>query len=144
VALPGILPPVLHERGVLVDGAAINNLPVDVMRNIHRGPVVAVDVAQDRAVGPETFAAIADMPWHRRFRHLPIVSILMRAATISSEDQNRRNALAADLLLAPPLGTIELRDWKAFDRTVEIGYEHASRVLEGSAHLLKRGRQAAS
>src|ERR1700678_43195 len=33
VAIPGIMPPVFHDEGVLVDGAAINNLPVDIMRS---------------------------------------------------------------------------------------------------------------
>src|SRR6202035_4079754 len=32
VAIPGVLPPVFHGDDVLVDGATINNLPVDVMQ----------------------------------------------------------------------------------------------------------------
>jgi NTE family protein len=129
IALPGILPPFVHEQGVLVDGAATNNLPVDVMRNIHRGPIVAVDVAQDRAVGPELLADHETQGWYQRLTRPPIVSILMRSATISSEEQDRQQAQNADLVIAPPLGDIEIRDWKAFDQTVEIGYEHAVKAL---------------
>ena len=49
VAIPGVLPPVFHKGEVLVDGGAINNLPVDVMREVGRGPIVGVDVGADRA-----------------------------------------------------------------------------------------------
>ncbi len=37
VAIPGVMPPVFHEQGVLVDGAAINNLPVDIMQQPRPG-----------------------------------------------------------------------------------------------------------
>ena len=41
IALPGILPPMITDEGVLADGAVISNLPVDAMRSIHRGPIAA-------------------------------------------------------------------------------------------------------
>src|SRR5262249_47953176 len=45
-SLPGLLPPVAHEGDWLVDGAVLNNLPVDVMhRWCEGGPVIAVDVS---------------------------------------------------------------------------------------------------
>ena len=34
VAIPGVLPPVFHHGEVHVDGGAMNNLPVDVMRGL--------------------------------------------------------------------------------------------------------------
>ena len=131
IALPGILPPRIDAQNVLVDGAVTSNLPVDVMRNIHRGPIVAVDVARDRAVGPELLTAYHAEPWYRRFLRPPIVSILMRSATVSGEEQERRQAENADLFIAPPLGDIEIRDWNAFDKAIEIGYEHAAAALAG-------------
>ncbi|MCP5466468.1 MAG: patatin-like phospholipase family protein [Sinobacteraceae bacterium] len=48
VAIPGVLPPVMHHGEVFVDGATINNLPVDVMREAGRGLVIGVDVGADR------------------------------------------------------------------------------------------------
>ena len=38
VAIPGVLPPVFQGGEVFVDGGAMNNLPVDVMRAKGRGP----------------------------------------------------------------------------------------------------------
>jgi NTE family protein len=130
IALPGILPPKAFEEALLVDGAVTSNLPIDIMRNLHSGPIIAVDVARARAVGPELIEEYHNTPWYRRVLHPPIVSILMRSATISSEAQDRQQAANADLLLTPPLDGIEIRDWKAFDRTVEIGYEYAAAKLD--------------
>ncbi len=138
IALPGILPPYLHEEGVLVDGAATNNLPVDVMRNMHRGRILAVDVAQDRAVGPEMIEEALRGSWYSRLLRPPIVSILFRAATISSEEQDRRNAVNADLVMAPPLGDIEIRDWKAFDQAIDIGYEHGLGMISQVRKVIGR------
>ena len=42
-SLPGILPPVIKESGIYVDGGISNNLPVDIMREkIKRGKIIAV------------------------------------------------------------------------------------------------------
>ena len=46
-AIPGVLPPVLHQGQVLVDGAVINNLPTDVMREEGVSDVAAVDIGAD-------------------------------------------------------------------------------------------------
>jgi len=44
----------------------------------------------------------------------------------------------ADLLLKPPLERIDLLDWKAFDRVVELGYRCANEALEKHADELRR------
>ncbi len=134
-SLPGIFPPVSHVEGLLVDGAVTCNLPVSMMRATHRGKVIAVDVARDLAITPEALAAEQTGNWRKRMSRPPILSILIRSGSISSEETDRREAKRADLLITPPLGEIELRDWKAFDRAVEIGYRHACEVLKSEAVL---------
>ncbi|MCG8562418.1 MAG: patatin-like phospholipase family protein [Hyphomicrobiales bacterium] len=141
VALPGVLPPKVVKDGVLVDGAVLNNLPVDVMRGTHRGPIIAVDVARDRAMTPEMVALDRRRSWLSWIVEPPIVSILMRAGTVSGEPYLAEQARAADLLIEPPLGDIDIRNWRAFDQAVEIGYEHARQVLASSGHLLRRQRR---
>jgi NTE family protein len=46
ISLPGILPPVVDGNELLVDGAVLNNFPVDVMRDMHRGFVIGSDVTR--------------------------------------------------------------------------------------------------
>ena len=138
IALPGILPPIIGDNGVLVDGAVINNLPVDVMRSIHQGPIMAVDVARDRSMTPDMFSMKPQNALVQQLRRPPIVSILMRSGTLTGQVQNLQQARAATLLLEPPLGEIDIRDWQAFDQAVQIGYDYASKVLTDSHQLLER------
>jgi len=45
MSLPGIVPPVIADGHILIDGSVLDNLPVDIMKNFsHGGPVIAVDV----------------------------------------------------------------------------------------------------
>jgi hypothetical protein len=54
---------------------------------------------------------------------------LVRAGTINSEAHDRDMHRDADLLLRPPLASISMLDWQAFDRVVEIGYRYARQAL---------------
>lgn len=132
ISLPGILPPVVSHKQVLVDGAVLNNFPVDVMRDMHRGRIIGVDVA----VAPEGLKAddFVDPPgfigWtlkHGFKSAPPIANLLMRAATISV-DPNKHRALT-DILIVPQMKDIELRDWKEYDEAVEAGYTDMRQAL---------------
>lgn len=137
IALPGVLPPQISPHGVLADGGILNNMPVDVMRGRHRGPIAAIDVARDHALTPDDLRRETNAPLFRRIRHPAIVSILMRAGTISHQEANRERSGIADIVFQPPLVDVDIRDWKAFDQTVRIGYEHAKKVLENNPEALK-------
>uniref|UniRef100_UPI0028A801A9 patatin-like phospholipase family protein n=1 Tax=Brevundimonas sp. TaxID=1871086 RepID=UPI0028A801A9 len=54
ISIPGVMPPVVMNGQVLVDGAVLRNFPSDVMRRLNSGPVVGVDVSMTRGVDPET------------------------------------------------------------------------------------------
>jgi NTE family protein len=137
LAIPGLLPPVIEAEGVLVDGAMMNNLPADIMADLQRGPVLGIDVARDVAfttAGEEEKKA----PFLRRLLGLPaqapdIVSLLYRAATISSDAQTLKARAHAALVIHPPLADVPLRGWEHFERVVEIGYEHTRERIEAGA-----------
>ena len=133
VAIPGILPPMIEQGQVLVDGAVMNNLPTDIMRGFGRGPVIGVDVGQVEAL----VCNIPDYSHYPKWRSLlrlktgapGISSILVRSATISSESYARTCRELSDLLFTPPVEQIELRAWKTLDYCIECGYRHAMEVL---------------
>jgi NTE family protein len=138
VALPGILPPVTAEGGhLLVDGGVMNNLPVDVMAQEARGPIIAVDVsgeidlhAEDERYGERPLFTLIK----ERMKGSPsIISILMRAGTVGSNLQRKNVRALADFLYEPPLEGIGMRDWKSFERAIEQGYAYT--MLE----IQKRG-----
>jgi len=46
-AFPGVLPPVVIGHRCLVDGGVLDNLPIDLVRSLGAGRVIAVDVSSD-------------------------------------------------------------------------------------------------
>jgi NTE family protein len=136
VALPGILPPVIHHGHLLVDGGVMNNLPVDVMREqaIGAGPIIACDITGeiDLQAREENYG---ERPWrwlikNRMKGHPSLISILMRSGTVGSEAQRRVVREQADYLIEPPMPSIGLRDWKKFDQAIREGYETAAAFIE--------------
>ena len=62
LSLPGVLPPVTVGDDVLVDGAILNNFPADVMRALHTGPIVGVDVGRGRSIEAADIKGPASIP----------------------------------------------------------------------------------
>ena len=126
ISLPGVLPPVTIDNNVLVDGAVVKNFPTDIMRSIQLGPIVGIDVGRGRSIE----ARDVDQPlsvWRWLLsgewrRGPPIVSVLIRSATVRSGPELALAHQATDVLVQPNVDMIEIRDWKAFDPGVEAGY----------------------
>lgn len=133
ISLPGILPPVVEStQSLLVDGAVLKNFPVDVLKDLHRGPIIGVDVALRDGINPEDFR---DPPgffsWiaaHGMQAPPPLVSLLMRAATIAVDPWEGRSG--ADILIAPEMPDVDMREWRRFDEVVAAGYEAAVDALQ--------------
>ncbi len=144
VAIPGVLPPVLQGGEVFVDGGAMNNLPVDVMRAKGRGPVIGVDVGTDRAFTTNVDATEAPSFWNafggRSSRRPNILQILFRCGMVNSTTAKLEHRAQSDLLLTPALESLDLLDWKAFERAISIGYHDAcERLANGGLARLQQG-----
>lgn len=138
IALPGILPPVVEDEHILVDGAVTNNLPTDVMQEWHRGLTIAVDVAREGGINAADFV---DPPSFTKWvakngfkSPPPIASLLMRTATLNVNPWKGRER--SDLLIVPEIEGVELRDWKAFDVAVAAGYQAAVEALRSQGQGL--------
>lgn len=138
ISLPGILPPVVDgEDGLLVDGAVLKNFPVDVLRDLHRGSIIGVDVARRDGIDLEDFRSPPGFfGWvaaHGLQSAPPIASLLMRAATLAVDPWEGRSG--ADMLIVPNMPDIDMRDWKRFDEAVAAGYEAAVEALQNQHEL---------
>ncbi len=145
IAIPGILPPVVIDGQVLVDGAVLKNLPAEVMRNMNSGPVIGIDMSETRGVDPDTiqhppsiWRLIATGAWRRG---PPIVSILMRSATLTTDADLESSRAATDLLIQPTPDGVDIRDWKAFEPGVEAGYRATREALDGLDRPVTRLRR---
>jgi NTE family protein len=133
ISLPGILPPATEDNNVLVDGAVMKNFPADVMRAAQLGPIVGVDVTQGRSITADDVARPASI-WRwilsgQWLRGPPIVSLLMRAATVSSSRDLAAAREATDVLVLPDVTKVEIRDFGDFDPAVAEGYRATMAAL---------------
>lgn len=152
IAIPGVMPPVVIDRQVLVDGAVLKNFPAEVMRQMNAGPIVGVDMSETRGVDPALiehppglWRLIATGAWRRG---PPIVSILMRAATLTTDADLETSRAATDLLVQPTPDGVDIRDWKGgYGPAVDAGYRamrDALATLDGPVTGLRRRAAARS
>jgi len=148
VSIPGVLPPVPCDGALLVDGAVLNNLPIDVMREINPfGTVIAADVTPP--VGPalrsDYSASLSGwrvlvnklLPWREPSAVPGIASTILRA-TLAGSALKRQQSLEqhlADVYLNINVEGVGLFQFDARDRAAQIGYE-------GTIEPLKRWAEA--
>jgi predicted acylesterase/phospholipase RssA/CRP-like cAMP-binding protein len=148
LALPGIFPPVYAAGDLLIDGAAIDNVPVDVMRTrIGSGAIVAVDVSPE--VEPLITAPFGTglSGWRVLGRRLNpfaspqpvpgIADVLSRSTGLSQVRDRRALDDRVDLLLRPPVAGFGVLDFKGGIALFETGYRYAVEALAKSG-LAKR------
>lgn len=143
VAIPGILPPIFDFGDVHVDAGGMNNLPIDILRELNSGSAIAVDVGADTAFTADNDQAELPPLWRvllkRQKNKLPnIFQILLRAGTINAGAHTQMVRELADLVFQPPLETVDMLNWRAFDQAIDGGYRYAMEKLEESSKLNKQ------
>lgn len=139
-AIPGALPPVVHDGDLLCDGGTFNNFPVDAMREARGvGRVIGVDLGVrnprrlefDELPGAWTLLLDRLRPRKRRRYRLPsLTAYLLNVTILYSSSRQRAVQRLTDLYLNPPLYKVGLLQWSRFDQIVRQGHEYAAGVLD--------------
>lgn len=136
IAIPGVLPPVCQRGQVLVDGGVIDNLPVASMRALNPGPVIGIDIAGEHALAADLDETDLPSIWQllrQRWRGSPrrpgILRILLRAGMVNSASTADQNAALSDLMLTPPVDSIDLLAWDRFEDAIDAGYSYTRELL---------------
>jgi predicted acylesterase/phospholipase RssA len=137
-AMPGILPPAVVNGELAIDGAILDNLPVDIMRKKPVGKVIAVDFSApvpaqvDYFETPSPWAVLRGrwLPFTRRYRLPGLTSIILKSTEAGTQEEVRRHGAMADLLIDPQVRRFGMTDVKSFDQLVQAGYERACELLE--------------
>jgi len=137
-AMPGILPPVVVEQELAVDGAILDNLPVDIMQQKPVGRIIAVDFSApipdkvSYAETPSPWAVLRGrwLPFARRYRVPGLTAIMLKSTETGTLEEVRRLGAMADLLIDPQVRQFGMTDVKSFDQIVEAGYQRACELLE--------------
>jgi NTE family protein len=122
MAVPGLVRPVEHEGRVLVDGAAVDPLPFEHLRE--RADVI---LAVDTTVGPVAPRGLPD-PWENLFATLQVMS-----HTIVLEKLRHG---APDILLRPELSAYRLLDFFQASAILRAAESLKAQVKERVAELL--------
>ena len=142
----GLLPPVVLDGDLLVDGAILDNVPVEAMRarlgtplerRRGNGTIIAVDVEirDDLSVDPRLtrlsiWNALKGYIGMAPRRQPGIGDILYRAEHIGGLRQRSRAVAIADLYLEPPLADFNLLAYRQAEEIAETGYHHAIVEIE--------------
>ncbi len=137
-AMPGVFPPVVVEQELAVDGAILDNLPVDIMQQKPVGRIIAVDFSApipDKVAYAETPSPWAVLrgrwlPFARRYRVPGLTAILLKSTETGTLEEVRRLGAMADLLIDPHVRQFGMTDVKSFDQVVQAGYQRANELLK--------------
>lgn len=132
-ALPGIIPPAVVNQRLTIDGAVVNNLPVDEMRQKPVSRIIAVDLSSaeevtvDYATVPSPWAVFRGryLPFAPRHRVPSLSNIMLKATLLGTLDRVREQGKKADILLKPPVRKFGMTEVKSFEKIVQAGYDHA-------------------
>lgn len=135
--LPGVVPPMVENGNLLVDGGVLNNLPIDVMRRQGRGPIIAVDVSAAIDVRADPSYQVAPSPWQlligqwrKTAKPFPnILQLLHRSAVLASDIYARQAKHEVELYIDLPMDQFDLFNVEPLNEIVEVGYRFTKELL---------------
>jgi NTE family protein len=117
MSVPGVFSPLEVDGRILGDGGLVDNLPVDVARQLGAEVVIAVNIGTPLA-GRDTLGSVLGVS-------AQMISILT--------EQNVQRSVASltrhDLLLAPPLGKTTAGDFSKAPAIARMGHDYAQTVM---------------
>jgi NTE family protein len=124
-SIPLVWPPKVIGKLRLVDGAVLNPVPTQPVRDLGADIVIAVDLS-----------AKGDGPAGEGGRQPNVFQNVMRCIDIMTAERAVRDCLLADVVIRPKF---EVLGWKSFDQAdayAEAGYRAAAEVLPALQNLL--------
>jgi NTE family protein len=124
MSVPGVFDPVVWDDYLLVDGGLVNNVPLDVVRDMGADIVIAVDVGTGLTPKDELTNMVAALG--------QLTSFL----TTRNVEINLARLEDTDILIQPPLGhTVTSASFSESAVGIGIGYEAAQKVRGQLQHL---------
>lgn len=116
MSVPGVFSPLEIDGRLLGDGGLVNNLPVDVARQLGADAVIAVNIGTPLA-GRDTLGSV-----------LGISAQMINILTEQNVQRSVANLTRHDLLLTPPLNKVWSADFDKASEIVAIGDAYAQTV----------------
>jgi NTE family protein len=140
VSVPGLVPPMVINGEMHIDGGVINNLPVNTMRDLlgAESKIIAVElmseiVDHNRYYFPPTLnfkeAMLAKFRLgYRNYKFPPFLETFIRSLLVGSSVRQKENSAAADLLIDPDtraFSILKLNNRNQQNDLIDLGYQTA-------------------
>jgi predicted acylesterase/phospholipase RssA len=135
MSIPGQIPPISIDGELHVDGGVLNNLPVDVMREICDGIVIANNVSpkvdmkmtgsSEGTYSGWDYVLNVLKPASRKLEMPSIVKILLRAGSLYSVKAINVSKAMADIYMNPPIENFQMLDFELTHEIEKVGYKYA-------------------
>lgn len=142
MAFPTVFAPILDESGdLLIDGGAVNNLPIDLMRQAvgSSGTVIGIDVCPSAPPARKFDFGSSVSGWNVLWRRVnplaePAAVPTMFDIVAGVIDTNSRHHLLrvqqqCDLLIQPPVGQFGILEFGLYAQIIEAGYQSTRQAL---------------
>lgn len=108
ISIPGIFTPAIINDKLVIDGGLVNNLPIDIAKEMGADIIIAVDVnAIDYTVSKDELSSLT--------------SILGQLVVILTKNTIVKNIDEADLLFSPLVEDYGILDFASYKEIIEIG-----------------------
>lgn len=125
MSIPAVFAPVELDGRLLVDGGMVDNIPLDVVREMGVDVAIVVDIGT---------------PLRNRKQLATVVDVLNQSITLMTR-RNSEEQLAAvrpdDILIQPPLASYGSTDFGSAREMIEAGYR-ATRILDARLAALRQ------
>jgi NTE family protein len=123
MSVPGAFTPYEIGGRLLVDGGLVNNLPIDVVKEMGAETVIAVEISSPYA-DPDELRSI-----------LEISDQVFRIMTRGNTDRGLTELGPSDIVIAPDLGDMSAADFAATGQAIGIGEEGARQAADALRRL---------
>jgi NTE family protein len=144
VAVPGLVPPMVINGELHIDGGVVNNLPVNIMRDMlgNESKIIAIELMSElidnnRYNFPPTLsfkqAFLAKLRiGYRDYKFPPFLETFIRSLLVGSSARQKENSAAADLLITPDTrgySMVRLNSREEQNKLIDLGYQIASEKI---------------
>jgi NTE family protein len=122
-SIPGMFPPVILDKKILVDGGIIDVVPIEVAQSLGANFVIAVSVSQTIKKRDEFSNA---------------VEIFFRSDSITSAELRKLQLSFADIVITPKVGRFHWSDFSKPEQCIREGEIAAQNAISEIKEKLKR------
>ncbi len=142
-ALPGLLPSVLLNDHIFVDGSVVNNTPVDVMRSIvtQEGMVITLDFGTIESLEKGNPAERFTQNMNDKARRIKpdLRKILLTSLLMHGQSKEEMNISLSNIYIRPDLRQYSFLPDRAstLNKLIDIGYKATVEAIKGHPDLQK-------